>query len=255
MEALQELLGDPKQLEAAQAAVARVFGPAVAPGGRLDNFDRFLAKSDHQFPALSYLVAQKPVKICERNPDRLRVMIFNYGAQTAVDNSAVGAAGAIAATLPAVPGVTNYITGFEVKGSGATAASAIIVTVTGVPGGPLNYEMLIPAGAGLEVVPLIVEFPVPIPATGPNVAITVSVPTFGAGNLSATVDAHGYTLGQPIFLGHGQVTAGGAPGDPNAGWPILPGTYQVFDAMLNELWAISGSGNQDVRVVDLTRPY
>lgn len=113
---------------------------------------------------------------------------------TDVSSSATGAAAAIAATLPAVPGRTNYITGFEVTGSGATAGSVINVTVTGVVGGPLNFVLSIVAGVLLSITPLVIPFSRPLPATGPNVAIAVNVPSFGAGNTNAAVSASGYLV-------------------------------------------------------------
>lgn len=108
-----------------------------------------------------------------------------------VDVGTTAAAATMTGTLPAVAGATNAITGFEVTGLGATGASGITVTVTGVVGGPLEYALAIPAGATVGVTPLIVQFPVPIAATGPNVAIVVTVPSFGAGNTSAALTVHG----------------------------------------------------------------
>jgi hypothetical protein len=113
---------------------------------------------------------------------------------TDVSNSNVGAASAIAGTLPATPGRTNYLAGFEVTGSGATVGLVITVTVTGVVGGPLSYVLPVVAGALLGNGPLVITFPRPIPATGPNVAIAVSVPSFGLGNTNAAVTAHGYMI-------------------------------------------------------------
>jgi hypothetical protein len=113
---------------------------------------------------------------------------------TDVSNSATGAAAPIAATLPAVPGKTNYITGFEVTGAGATLGSVINVTVTGVVGGPLNFVLPVIAGALLAITPLVIAFARPIPATGPNVAIAVNVPSFGGGNTNAAASVHGFTL-------------------------------------------------------------
>lgn len=109
-----------------------------------------------------------------------------------VINSATGAAAAIAATLPAVAGHTNYLAGFEVTGAGATAASVIAVTVTGVVGGTITYYIAVPAGVTTSITPLVVEFSRPLAASGPNVAIAVNVASFGAGNTSAAVVAHGF---------------------------------------------------------------
>jgi hypothetical protein len=113
---------------------------------------------------------------------------------TDVSSSTTGAAAAIAAILPAVAGRTNYITGFEVTGAGATLGSVVNVTVTGVVGGPLNFVLPVVAGVLLAITPLVIAFNRPIPATGPNVAIAVNVPSLGAGNTNAAVSAHGYLV-------------------------------------------------------------
>jgi len=106
--------------------------------------------------------------------------------------SSANAAAANNVTLPASATLTTFITGFEVTGAGATAASVITVTLTNTVSGTLNYQMAIPAGAAVGVTPLIVEFSVPIPATGINTAITLNVPSFGAGNTNAAATIHGF---------------------------------------------------------------
>src|SRR5216684_6728136 len=112
------------------------------------------------------------------------------GAVAAIANaiitaSATAIAAAMAPVLPAVAGQTNFITGFQITGGGATAASVIVVTLTGLVGGTRTYDIAVPAGAALGITPLVVEFSEPIPATGPNVAITLNVPSFGVGNTNA----------------------------------------------------------------------
>lgn len=102
------------------------------------------------------------------------------------------AATAGSATLAGAPGKTTYITGFQVTGSGATAASVISITVTGVLGGTITYAYAVPAGATLEGPILTIEFTKPIPASGPNTAIVVNLPSMGAGNTNAAVSAQGY---------------------------------------------------------------
>lgn len=111
---------------------------------------------------------------------------------TDVTASVTGAASAITATLPAAAGKTTYITGFEVTGGGATAASVVAVTVTGTVTGTLSYRIAVPAGATAGITPLVVEFTRPIPASAANTAITVNVPSLGAGNTDAAAAAHGY---------------------------------------------------------------
>lgn len=113
----------------------------------------------------------------------------------ALTTSATAAAGALAPALAApTAGETNFITGFEVTGGGATAASVIAVTVTGTIGGTLNYRLAVTAGATLATGPLLVVFPNPIPASAVNTAITLNVPSFGAGNTDAAATIHGFKL-------------------------------------------------------------
>ena len=124
----------------------------------------------------------------------------NTGAQqpyTPVAASAAGAAQQNATSLPAVAGKTTYITGFDVTGGGATAASIIEITVTGLAtsaGGTLKFEMNVAAGVTASVNAqggLTVTFPDPLPASAPNTQITVTVPSFGAGNTNADVSVYG----------------------------------------------------------------
>jgi hypothetical protein len=100
-----------------------------------------------------------------------------------------------AATLPATPGKTQFLEGFDITGGGATAASVIDVTVTGLNGGTLHYELPILAGVAGPMNAqggFSVRFPQPLPATGPNVAIAVNIPSFGGGNTNAAAVAYGF---------------------------------------------------------------
>ncbi|HET8744308.1 MAG TPA: hypothetical protein VFM98_01795 [Ramlibacter sp.] len=106
--------------------------------------------------------------------------------------SANGAASAITATMPAVPGKINYLTGFEITSGGATAASLVDVTITGIAGGTLTYVLGVVAGATAANAPLLVEFTKPVPASDQNIAITVNVPSLGAGNTKARAVIHGF---------------------------------------------------------------
>lgn len=108
--------------------------------------------------------------------------------------SSTGAATGLTETLAGASGKTTYISGFEVTGLGATAASGITITVTGTITGTLSYVLAIPAGVTLGVVPLLVEFARPIPASALNTAIVVNVPSFGGGNALAAATAHGFQL-------------------------------------------------------------
>lgn len=97
------------------------------------------------------------------------------------------------ATLPAVAGKTNYISGFEVFVGGATAGSILSVTVAGIAGGSRTFAVAVPTGATLSS-SVSKSFDPPLPATGANVAITATLPAAGAGNTRARVDARGYSV-------------------------------------------------------------
>lgn len=113
-------------------------------------------------------------------------------AVTELQDAATGAAAGIAATLAAAANERTYIVGFHVDGLGATAASVIEVTITGLTV-TMRYKLSIPAGAAVALAArLCVEFTRPIPASADNTAIVVNVPSFGAGNTSAVVAAHGF---------------------------------------------------------------
>lgn len=103
------------------------------------------------------------------------------------------AANAIAtATIPAVAAKTNYITGFDVTGSGATAALPAVVTVSGLLGGSITYTYNFAAGALVGNTPLIVRFPHPIAASATNTAISVACGASGTGGTNNVVNAYGY---------------------------------------------------------------
>jgi hypothetical protein len=115
-------------------------------------------------------------------------------APTSRNASSATAASANNVSLSATVGVTNYCSGFSITGGGATAGSNIAVQVTGVVNGPLNYALVVPTGAVISITPLVIQFNPPIAATGANVAITLTVPSFGAGNTAAAVNIHGYRM-------------------------------------------------------------
>lgn len=98
------------------------------------------------------------------------------------------------ATLAAVAGKTTYITGFEVTGAGATAGLPVIVTVVGTITTTLSFIAVAAVGALVANTPVIVEFPVPIPASATNTTIVVTLPALGLGNTHAAVVAHGFQL-------------------------------------------------------------
>jgi Tfp pilus assembly major pilin PilA len=104
------------------------------------------------------------------------------------------AAASAVATLAAVAGKTTYISGFTITGAGATAASVVVATLTGVVTGTMSYVIAVPAGAAVGITPLIIKYTSPIPASAPNTAIVVTLPSLGAGNTNAAVTAHGFQI-------------------------------------------------------------
>jgi len=97
------------------------------------------------------------------------------------------------AALPATAGVTNFIYGFDVYGTGATAASVVNCTVAGTAStGTPTFAQAVPAGATTAITPTLVRFPEPLPASAVNTAITVSCPAFGSGNTNASVNVYGF---------------------------------------------------------------
>src|SRR6266567_998076 len=129
-----------------------------------------------------------------------------------VDASSANAAAANNVTLPAAAGATTFITGFEITGDGATAGSVIAVTVTGVLGGTKTYFVTVPAGVGVAVTQLFIEYSRPIPASALNTAITVNVPSFGAGNTNAAVTAHGFQRTLAVSAANSAQVASGPGG-------------------------------------------
>jgi hypothetical protein len=111
-----------------------------------------------------------------------------------VNSSGNVAAATATATLAAAGGFMNYICGFAITGGGATAASTINATLTGLNGGTMTFPMDIVAGVTLSQPTLNIMFFPCQTATALNVAITLSVPSFGAGNTNAAANIWGYRL-------------------------------------------------------------
>lgn len=98
-------------------------------------------------------------------------------------------------TMPAVANKTNYVTGISVGGNGATASLLTIATLAGGYQGSLKFPFFVPAGVNTPLGQFAVEvnFERPIPASQPNLAVTLTVPAFGSGNNLATASLRGYT--------------------------------------------------------------
>lgn len=96
------------------------------------------------------------------------------------------------ATMAAVPGRTNSITGFDVTGTGATAGLAVVVTVAGLLGGSITFTYAAAIGVLVSNTPLRIPFPTPLAASGLNTAITVTCGALGAGSTNNVVNAYGF---------------------------------------------------------------
>jgi predicted CDP-diglyceride synthetase/phosphatidate cytidylyltransferase len=123
------------------------------------------------------------------------VILANGALLTATtdDTSPVGAsatgiaAASVVATLPATPGVTNYISGFSVSSAAATAVVSGTVTVAGIVGGSQVYQYSETVTGSV----LTVNFTNPIPATAVNTAITVTLSAI-IGGAASSVNVWGY---------------------------------------------------------------
>ena len=104
------------------------------------------------------------------------------------------AAAAQTATLAAAEGYRNYLAYVAVTGLGATAGSAVDMLITGIAGGTKTVQVGVPAGVTAPLNPHILSFPEPIPASADNTAITVVLPSLGAGNTDACLLVIGYRI-------------------------------------------------------------
>jgi len=101
------------------------------------------------------------------------------------------AAATATATLPAVANRVTYICGFAATGGGATASAVVNLTITGPANGTMTYTYGAVTGATTPNPPLVVNFTPCVSASAPNTTIVVSMPTLGAGNTNAAIDAWG----------------------------------------------------------------
>lgn len=109
-----------------------------------------------------------------------------YGGVTPVSVSAAGTTAIVTATLPAVPGKTNYICGLQVSAAGGTATVSPI-TVVGLLGGTMTYQGIIAGGAPFTPP----GFSACIAASASNTAITVNTTANGTAT-AVNVSAWGY---------------------------------------------------------------
>lgn len=120
------------------------------------------------------------------------VVVEKIGIVKTMATSGNVAAAAAAATLPAVPGKLNYITGFSVTGTGATVGQAVVITVTGLSGGTITFTHASATGATVGNAQFNYEFPAPHPASAINTAIAVSCASLGAGSTNNVANVFGY---------------------------------------------------------------
>lgn len=130
----------------------------------------------------------------------LPISVHRYGSpaefESVNDTTGNKAAASGTATLAHDGKKTLFVTGFEVTGGGATAASVIQVTLAGLANGKtFTYDIPVPAGVTGGISPLVVDFPVPIPANDLNTDIVLTIPSFGAGNTNACANLHGFKIG------------------------------------------------------------
>lgn len=121
----------------------------------------------------------------------LNWLTANYVAQSWSATNA-GAA-SLSVVSASGPGLTAFATGFDVTGSGATGASNIQVTLASVIGTPstLTWNVYVPALASGDV-NFSIRFPSPVQCATLGAALTLSVPSMGAGNTAASAILYGY---------------------------------------------------------------
>jgi hypothetical protein len=111
-----------------------------------------------------------------------------------VQASANGGAQVNTATLAAVAGQTNVLDGMLIIVGGATAGTSVNATSAGLKGGDITVPVESQTGAVANPQVIQITFPTPIPATGQNVAISVTLPSLGVGNATAGVTLFGHRV-------------------------------------------------------------
>lgn len=122
--------------------------------------------------------------------------LYPTGATPLNVTSGNGAASIVTATLTGAVGQTTYIEGFDITSSGSTTAAAVTMTVSdGVFAGLLlGFTYGTVAGVLVANTPLSIRFPRPVPASTQNASITLSLPSLGAGNTHAIINAYGFRV-------------------------------------------------------------
>jgi len=105
-------------------------------------------------------------------------------------------AGAIALSMPATAGWTNYVSGVACTGGGATAASVILMVLGSFPvfpSGTVNLTWMydVPAGATAAAPGVSGTFTPPLVGQDGG-AVTLNMPSAGAGNTNTSCNMRGY---------------------------------------------------------------
>lgn len=103
-----------------------------------------------------------------------------------------GAASAINISLPADATRTTFIQGVWIRGLGSTAGGPATFTITGLAGGTMTFALEVPAGATIEMNPVLILFPEPLPGSAINTAVGLTVNSFGAGNTDVRATIWGF---------------------------------------------------------------
>ena len=121
----------------------------------------------------------------------LPVSTSSQGA-SAVGNGQTGANASVVGTLLSAASTRTWLTHLDVTGLGATGAITATLTVAGLAGGTRIYDVAVPAGVTTAILPLVIDYAHPVPASADNTPITATLSAFGAGNTVARVNVYGY---------------------------------------------------------------
>lgn len=128
-------------------------------------------------------------------PGNVAVIEYPTDAIPFIYSSGNAAAAIATATVPALPGRTAYISGLQITSSGSTAAAVVLAVLAGLIGGAsISYVYTSVAGVTLANPTLQIMFPKPIPASASNTAVTLTLPSLGAGSTNAVATLHGFYL-------------------------------------------------------------
>lgn len=119
---------------------------------------------------------------------------LSFGATEVGTSSGAVANATCAASLPAVSGKTNYLTGLQFTFTGATLGSVVVAALTGLLIGSQSFVIAAPAGVLAIGDKLILAFATSRAASAPNTAITFSCPALGLGNTNACVNIQGFII-------------------------------------------------------------